>query len=688
MTENQKTKIDPATQVLVCNCEDTMALDVDGLAAGLGCSKAPQAFTQLCRRQVGAFESAIGSETSIMVACTQEAPLFGEIAGDREGEPPSLLFVNIREQAGWSGDGADKTPKMAALIAAAAIEAKPTAVMTIRSEGQCLVYGAGQQTLDAAERLASRLSVTVVLTDPGDAIPPAVVDVPLHTGRVRSATGTLGRFAIEFDRFAAAVPSSRQALAFETPRNGVSTTCDIILDLSGGTPLFTDTVKHDGYVRVDPGNPVAVAEALLEATDLVGEFEKPFYVSFDETICAHSRSTKIGCRNCIDNCPTGAIASNGDVVAIDPAVCGGCGSCSAVCPTGAVSYDFPGRNDLIRRIQTLATTYLEAGGSHPVLLIHDEGHGTTTINMMARYGRGLPANVIPLAVYSVFETGHDILAAAFAAGFGYVAIIVPPERQHDLPALDSQVRLTDSFMAALGFGSGRVVLFGEPDPEKIEGALYGLSRREVIAADAFAPIGGKREIARSALLALNAAAPEAHEFIVLPDGAPYGRLLVNVEGCTLCLACVGACPAGALTDDADHPRLRFNEQACVQCGLCVATCPEKVIALEPRYNFTKAILEPVTIKEEEPFHCISCGKPFGTKSSIERIVAQLAGRHSMFQSKDQADIIRMCDDCRVITIAERGGDPMASGERPRVRTTEDYIVEEAEARKANGEGKE
>jgi hypothetical protein len=55
----------------------------------------------------------------IIVACTQEAPLFAELAGEQEfgGE---LRFVNIRERAGWSSDTADKTAKTAALLADAA----------------------------------------------------------------------------------------------------------------------------------------------------------------------------------------------------------------------------------------------------------------------------------------------------------------------------------------------------------------------------------------------------------------------------------------------------------------------------------------------------------------------------------------------------------------------------------------
>src|SRR5439155_1747390 len=92
---------------------------------------------------------------------------------------------------------------------------------------------------------------------------------------------------------------------------------------------------------------------------------------------------------------------------------------------------------------------------------------------------------------------------------------------------------------------------------------------------------------RAAAIALLRAAARARKDIsALPAGSPYGRLQVDVAGCTLCLACVGACPVAALSDNPERPQLSFTEAACVQCGICVATCPEKVIGLEPRYNFS------------------------------------------------------------------------------------------------------
>src|SRR5262249_57223317 len=95
----------------------------------------------------------------------------------------------------------------------------------------------------------------------------------------------------------------------------------------------------------------------------------------------------------------------------------------------------------------------------------------------------------------------------------------------------------------------------------------------------FAPVGAKRDVLRLALRELQRAAPMPVDVIALPAGAPFGAVEINVEGCTLCLACVSACPTGALGDNPERPQLRFAEDACVQCGLCKATCPEKVITL-------------------------------------------------------------------------------------------------------------
>ena len=176
------------------------------------------------------------------------------------------------------------------------------------------------------------------------------------------------------------------------------------------------------------------------------------------------------------------------------------------------------------------------------------------------------------------------------------------------------------------------------------------------------------------LLALLPLAPGAADILPLPDGAPYGRIAIATEGCTLCLSCVSVCPADALQDMTNRPGVRMVEAACLQCGLCRTTCPESVITLEPRLNLAPNAMEPVTIHEEEPFLCVECGKPFGARSTIERIVKQLAGTHSMFRREGSERVIQMCDDCRIVWQANQADNPFAAGDRPRVRTTEDYLA--------------
>jgi ferredoxin len=120
--------------------------------------------------------------------------------------------------------------------------------------------------------------------------------------------------------------------------------------------------------------------------------------------------------------------------------------------------------------------------------------------------------------------------------------------------------------------------------------------------------------------------------------------------------------------------LRFAEDACVQCGLCKATCPEKVVSLVPRIDFRRAPAR--VLKEEEPFPCMRCGKPFGVKSTIERVIAKLQDKHWMYQgSASRLDVIKMCEECRVAVVTEERFDPYGGSTHPKLRTTEDYLAE-------------
>ena len=424
--------MDKERLVFACSCEDTMRLDEAALAKG--CGGQLRTATQLCRSQLDLFKKALATGAPITVGCTQEAPLFTEVASEiGGGGPPSCSPTCARPAAG-PGTAATPGRRWRRCSAAAAEPVPPVALVAMESKGVTLVYGRDETAIDTARRLAEHLDITVLLTRPGEVAPPRTTDFPVLKGTIAGARGHLGAFELRVDDYAVPAPSSRDRLVFGASRDGASSTCDIVVDLSGEAPLFAAHELRSGYLRADPRDRAAVERVVFDAVQLVGTFDKPKFVKFTDSLCAHSRSRITGCTRCLDICPTGAIAPAGDHVAIDPHVCAGCGSCAAICPTGAAAYALPPVDALLRRMRTMLAAYRTAGGSDPVVLLHDEDHGAALIDALARFGDGLPANVLPVLVNEVTQVGPETIAALVAYGARGVHLLVRAKPKHDLAA--------------------------------------------------------------------------------------------------------------------------------------------------------------------------------------------------------------------------------------------------------------
>jgi ferredoxin len=390
-----------------------------------------------------------------------------------------------------------------------------------------------------------------------------------------------------------------------------------------------------------------------------------------------------------------------------------------------MSFGYPGPVDQGKRLRTLLTAYRQGGGRDAVLLIHSEGAGSSLIDALGRAARtgrashpdvqslagparpggagaappaasspgaagallagvagvanllglggrakaehaaglhGIPAQVLPVAVWHTASIGMDLWLAAIAQGASQVRVLLTHEEAPDYRrALAEQMAVAQAILTGLGYGDGHFRLI-ETSPDDgvagLDAALRGPATRGVSQPATFAAQADKRTTLDMAIEHLAAHAPVTTpptppvDEIALPQpGSPYGTVLVDAAKCTLCLSCVGACPAGALADNADKPQLRFIEKNCVQCGLCVSTCPEDAITLQPRLwlaDAGKARKAARVVNEAAPFHCIRCAKPFGTLMAIEKMISTL-GSHAAFQGA-AADRLKMCSDCRVVDM--------------------------------------
>ncbi len=660
-------------RIMLCSCGKSMKLDEKRLRKALGGLGEVSFHDALCRDEIHAARTMMTHDGPVLIACTQEAPLFAELAEDA-GRTAPLEFVNIREMAGWSTQGDKATPKMAALVAAATMPQEPAPLMEVASQGRCLIAAPAQQALELAATLADDLSVSVLVSGgEEDVLPPARHAFPIRKGRLAGLSGHFGAFRAHVEAPANLLPWGRPGLVFGPPGKNVEEEYDVVIEISDMPARFAH--GREGWFHAAPDDAAGLARIIARAAPLSGAFETIIHARCKTSSCAHMRNAVQGCSRCLDACPSAAIAPRGEAVFVDPVICEGCGECAAVCPTGAMDYLTPARNDLIARGNAMLRAFFAAGGSAPVILFHEARHGGEVLRALAHFADGLPASVIPLEVHSIGVISHEIMAAFMAAGAARIALLAPRAKATGLAVTEEQMALLEAFLSGLGYTDHDPRLLTSDDPFEVSEWLARLAAPAMKPA-AISPMGSKRDIARMSLEKLHAQAPAPVDFLQLPKGAPYGRVLVDEAACTLCLSCVGTCPAGALSDNPERPQLRFSETACVQCGLCRKVCPEGAISLSPRYDFTPQAADRVTLAEDEPMTCPACGKPFGSRHAVERVIEKLVETgNPMFADERQRELLRYCEDCRVIAISMSNDDPFATTPAPGPRMTEDYTTE-------------
>jgi len=520
----------------------------------------------------------------------------------------------------------------AALRALPRIDSATGPRVEYQSRGVLLVTGPASRALPAARRLAPALKVVAIVSGHTASIPKAH-GMTVMPGRVVALEGHLGQFSASAAAAAGAVSLS--------PLGRRDDGCfDLVLDL-GDSPLLDIEVLPLGYFAPRDDEP-ALERALAELPTLVGKSSKPRYVEYRPDRCVHGRKRIVGCTACLEACPTRAIRSAGDQVAVDVHLCQGCAGCTVVCPTAALTYAPLRRTPIAVRLATALDAYFGAGGDEPWVFFHNSTAGREWVQAL---GPDLPPSLLPLEIPALATLGVENWLSALAQGAaGVILLDTGDTTRSALTTLHEQLAWARRILAGLGYNTERVRL-ATVDQIHEPPAVQTSNAGNRVASEAHPGVEGKRAIVFEAVEKLASWGALAQPAVDLPDGSPFGEARVDQDACTMCLACVTLCPTGALNGSRDGTQLNFVERDCVQCGLCVRGCPEQAISLTPRLLFESGQRDPArTLNTAEPARCVECGSPFMPRALLEASAALLSGETRT--AEEQRRILQVCPRCR------------------------------------------
>ena len=498
----------------------------------------------------------------------------------------------------------------------------PTSLISYQSNGRVLVLGK-QADLEHCRSFAAPLQLTLISMQQNAGSDNN--DVIVLNGRKIEIQGYLGNFVLRM---------SDQQGHSETLR------ADMILDLNP-EPLLTMQLPPAGYLH-ESISELNRDELEMRLQEMTGEFEKPRYFNYDASICAHGANGKTVCTSCIDACPAGAISSLIETIEVDPHLCQGGGSCATACPSGAIQYAYPHLSDSGNRIRKMLQTFMQQGGEQAIVVFHAEEEPLLQPLSKQRA-------VLALQVEEIASVGMELCLSTLVYGAAQVVLLVNSEAPAlSVSQLSLQLEWLQAMLSGLGINPQRVSL--QQNVENIESieevwgfapALYSMPQN-------------KRQAIYQAIDHLYEQIEKTRELVSLPLPAPFGTASIDETRCTLCMACIGACPGKALQDGSNReiPEIFFIESHCIQCGTCTQTCPEQAISISPRIILNREKRnQSRVLHQDTPFACISCGKPFASASVIHKMSHKLKD-HYMFKTTRALDRLKMCDDCRVADIVQ------------------------------------
>jgi ferredoxin len=360
-------------------------------------------------------------------------------------------------------------------------------------------------------------------------------------------------------------------------------------------------------------------------------------ISCNRNICQYSVKLDTGCKICRTACTHGAVSHNrDDGIRINHLLCTECGACLTSCPTGALQY---GRFSDTSFVEYFRTVTLKRNAT-VVLAGEQDLHRFWWRTKREEFD---PAFFLEYPQPMALSSMHLFLLYCMGAG----RIIVSGKDNKESVSIRHQINLVNTVLNTL-FGVDDPILLIEHHLLSAELEKNSVKNPLTTLYHDFSFTNRREKLADILSFLCRQSETKA---VRLTGGAvaDFGEIICDRDKCTLCSACVGECRIAALTADSSSFSLNHSPALCVQCGTCVDLCPEEALVLQPGLSLHPDFFATTSLARAEPVKCLECGKIFGTRESLAKIMTILVEKN-MWDSDD--NLLNYCETCRVVKLFE------------------------------------
>ncbi|EDA5020200.1 4Fe-4S dicluster domain-containing protein [Campylobacter upsaliensis] len=365
-------------------------------------------------------------------------------------------------------------------------------------------------------------------------------------------------------------------------------------------------------------------ELLTFLQDKTPHYNFKTFITYNSSVCQYHKRRSEHCAKCAEICPTTAILKDDEerILQFSQIDCLGCGGCVSVCPSGSLDYAPMNRDSFFKMLdfvegskiciipKKMPLEHLNLRLGEGVLPFMIEGEKwLSNLHFLSL----LQASGANLVFYTDFVSRGSaeaigLLNAVFERKFGKKAVFVASDEKE-----------LENALTKLEFIEGLNFSFHNHTQTNREN--FAVRLRHLIGDEDLGVV-------------------ESGEWL------RYGDLRLNVDTCTLCLACVGACNVGALVADSKENALKFNPSLCTTCGYCEASCAEKnTLKLERSgLRLEKSYFDFRTLAKDKLFACVECGKEFATKKAVEKIASLMRDKFANDEAKLKS--LYCCAECK------------------------------------------